>query len=638
MSPRGDQLTCARARRGILPDQQHLLFAGEELDDEQKLSEYNIQEESALQLSFSASETMTIYARTLTGQVITLDVGSEDTVRSVKTQIHAREGILPDQQHLLFAGEELDDEQKLSEYNIQEESALQLSISASDTMTIYARTLSGQVMTLEVGSEDTVRSVKTQIHAREGILPDQQHLLFAGEELDDEQKLSEYNIQGESALQLSLGSSDTMTIYARTLTGQVVTLVVGSEDTVGSIKTQIHVREGIVPDQQHLLFAGKELEDGETLSEYNIQTGSELHLSIERLRRTTVYIKTLTGETISFDVDPDVAIKAIKSTIESREGTPAGEQILTLAGKELENGHTLSEYNLESESSIQLSLRLRQLMIIYVKTLSGTTISLEVDANDTVEAVKALLEEKEGIPVDQQNLLCSGTQLEDGHHLNDYNIQRESTIHLVLGVCGDKTTIYVRTMLGRTISLEVGTKDTVERIKSKIEKREGIPPEEQRLIFGGRELENHHTLDSYNIQRESALQLMVNVAPRGQAVTVETMTGKSFSVEVDGSSTLESVKAQIHNLQGIPQDQQHLFVPEKLWQAELKDDCVTSDYDPRTSSTLYLIAAVNEGELPLSNYSTCRGTDYNCIVRVFFRMHLLRELHYLYICTCMQYT
>lgn len=223
-----------------------------------------------------------------------------------------------------------------------------------------------------------------------------------------------------------------------------------------------------------------------------------------------LFVKTLTGRTMTVNVEGTSTVAELKEKITEREGIPAEQQRLVFAGKCLEDDRVLNDYNIQKESTVNLLLRLRGGMQIFVKTLTGTTATIEVDGTETIAELKEKLRAKEGIPADQQRLVFAGKLLEDERTINDYNIRKESTVHLLLRLKGGMQ-VFMKTFTGKTITLDAEQSDTVAILKSKLAEKEGIPSDAQRMVFAGKNLEDTRPLSDYNIQAMSTINLLLRL-------------------------------------------------------------------------------------------------------------------------------
>ncbi|CAJ1949364.1 unnamed protein product [Cylindrotheca closterium] len=327
---------------------------------------------------------MRIQVFTPKGEKVVVEVDPNDTISDVQAKVEAEAGLDRDTQRFTIHGER----------NVFQE-----------PMNIYVRDTTGRKFLVDnVQPLDSVGDIKKRIEYQEAIPAKDQYMLFGQTALNDNsQTLFDYGIKHKSIIDL-----EPMTIFIKTIKGDIFELMVEPKDTVADIKRQIFEQKAVPLDEIILTADGESLTNNSKLSDCGIK-----HRDTLVLNPLTILVKDGTnkgqGKMYTFVYEATDAIEDIKNTIVDVIGIPMHEQLLSFEGEMLiKNGRTLRECGLKHQSMLDL-----EQMKIRIKTFQGDKFKLDVEQTDTVQSIKERVMEKKGIPLKDQILMFFEDRLDD---------------------------------------------------------------------------------------------------------------------------------------------------------------------------------------------------------------------------------
>ena len=303
---------------------------------------------------------------------------------------------------------------------------------------LFVKPNNGKIFSINVLSTDTIEEVKRKIEDKKGIPFDEQCLVFSGKTLEDDKKLASYGIIKESILFLMLIMENKFKISIAT-ENKAIIVEVDQNMTTENLKRKIQDEVAVKFYKQQLIFADKELDDNQKLRYYNIQSKSKLFLITKSV--IEINVKSWNGAQIKLYVNYTDKVSEVKAKIFEKNSIPEDKQRLIYKGKLLDDNMELNKYSINDESVINLAIRLKDGIQIYIQTWNGKIVTIEANNSDLITDVKTKVQKKAGILSEQQILIFKNTVLENNCKLSDYNIKKESTIQLYVKFQGEKVKI-----------------------------------------------------------------------------------------------------------------------------------------------------------------------------------------------------
>ena len=475
---------------------------------------------------------MKVHVALSTGKIITLEENGSSKIRHVKEKIQAKEGISCDKQLLLVKTEErcreLTDDCTLFTYSNSTSLFITILELQVDFMQVYVENNDETYTIHGISPLDTVgeliKKFFKKMTLRLGSQQQHGYLTYQQRKLQISNTVSYYSIENGSKLAFHKVNYQSV----RVMSSERCTfcIIVNLYGTVEDLKDLIRQRDRhlqLIPNTDIRLVCGSmTLDDRKTLCKYDIDQYSRIFCLVRASGGggLKLFVKTMTGKILCMlylNPNDSLTIENLKCNIQTEINVPPHHQKLEFDGQLLKDYCTMCYYNISFGDTVYLSVIVG--IDVYIKTRTGKTIILCMNLSDTVAFMMNEIQNKLEFLSDQHKLIFAGQILNKEYTLSYYGIQANSKFYLVLKE-GETIEIFFisQAELKYFLIFKVHGLETIKDLKEKLQQQEGIPIDQQKLLFDGHILENGCTLLDCGIKNETTLILEDTswVIPRSQ--------------------------------------------------------------------------------------------------------------------------
>jgi ubiquitin C len=298
-----------------------------------------------------------------------------------------------------------------------------------------------KTVALDVNCTDTVDQIKSKFSAMEGIDKSAQELFFAGIHLKNADKLADYNITANSSVDLHVTDGVQISVKIPSV-GKTIMLNVKKSNRVADVKAEIEQKAGILKNNQILMYAGRQLEDNQMLSQCDLRNDQPLHVLVSPTDKLRVFVNVGGERTVSLHVKSWYTVADFKLMVETQEGLPACTHILTRTQSGVDvvltDSKTLQDQSVKNNDILMLKqnnnlvLQQNDNVQVFVRTWEGKTLTMSLKMSNTTEEVMDKIWDRLPIMQDMYYLCYRGRILSSGDTLQKHQVQSNSTIDIRL--------------------------------------------------------------------------------------------------------------------------------------------------------------------------------------------------------------